>query len=1022
MHADSMGTRQTKWLAWQHNSIAACTGLVFFVMLGLAAWSGTATAASYPGIIESYEQLQKNLSGVSEDYISADINKQLQSMLASSQGAFEKGDYCSAIGYLEEFKQLLQEIRGRSNSEVVDQLYNEASRLRYDIRVQTGVQCDDNARTGQPAAMDFDARASGNSGLQGIVYFSEPLLQTIEMEGNVYTALHIPGTDSATGNPGYPHIPIYRRLFAVPHGAQVFLRYSVKNGELLNTLLFPSQLLPVDGYPPDPPDPNNIFADMPFELNKEAYQSDSPYPEAPAQLIDLGQVRDLRVFMLEVATGQYNPSAQELQLFDSVEVDAAFEGGDGNFATKASTHGFDPLSETITASLVNGSLVSRYIGEWEIKPIYMGEELLILTHPDFLAAANTLADWKRTKGFVTSVVEVNDGAGPGPDTNTAIDALIEDHYANNRIRPSYVLLMGDTPFIPTFYFTSVAGTPAWALGSSTIGSDWPYSLYPDYEFDYLPDMAVGRISVDTLDEANTVVDKIINYEKNPPDKYSFYYNAALAAQFECCREGAPLPGTAARTFTEVAEFTRAAIAGYGKTGERIYQRTGSQTPAYYFDGTPLPADIGPGSGFAWNGSTANITNAWNDGRFLVIHRDHGWSGGWSHPPYESANVDALTNGSLLPVLFSVNCASGWFDAETAAGGPLGFESLCERALRKADGGAVGVLGDSRNSPSWPNTALLKGFIDAIWPNALPAYGGSTRTRRLGDILNYGKYYMMTQVGVAGSGVAYGDAFDEIMMWHVIGDPTLEMWTHYPYLLTLPREFIIGLLENQLRVVYKCEGACITVFQNSGKASEKTPIARGVIKGGEALMPFLDAAPDPSGIFYLAITDPMAPPIELAGAASGDADGDGIPDSVEGVGDPDEDGIPNMEDTDSDGDGIPDATEGAGDWDGDNTPDYLDIDTDNDGIGDTLEGTGDPDQDGTPNYRDNDSDGDGKWDRGEGVGDIDNDQIMNFLDEDSDGDAIPDEVDETTPGVPLVIWPIAACMLLLVIVSWRKRAH
>jgi uncharacterized repeat protein (TIGR01451 family) len=60
-------------------------------------------------------------------------------------------------------------------------------------------------------------------------------------------------------------------------------------------------------------------------------------------------------------------------------------------------------------------------------------------------------------------------------------------------------------------------------------------------------------------------------------------------------------------------------------------------------------------------------------------------------------------------------------------------------------------------------------------------------------------------------------------------------------------------------------------------------------------------------------------------AQKDADGDGIPDSVEGTGDPDGDGIPNYLDTDSDGDGIPDADEGAGDRDGDGIPNFLSYD-------------------------------------------------------------------------------------------------
>ena len=46
--------------------------------------------------------------------------------------------------------------------------------------------------------------------------------------------------------------------------------------------------------------------------------------------------------------------------------------------------------------------------------------------------------------------------------------------------------------------------------------------------------------------------------------------------------------------------------------------------------------------------------------------------------------------------------------------------------------------------------------------------------------------------------------------------------------------------------------------------------------------------------------------------------------------------------DSDGDGIPDSVEGAGDPDGDGIPNYLDLDSNNNGIPDRVEAGGDPD--------------------------------------------------------------------------------
>jgi hypothetical protein len=303
--------------------------------------------------------------------------------------------------------------------------------------------------------------------------------------------------------------------------------------------------------------------------------------------------------------------------------------------------------------------------------------------------------------------------------------------------------------------------------------------------------------------------------------------------------------------------------------------------------------------------------------------------------------------------------------------------------------------------------LLKGFIDRVWPDALPSYGTNASSRRLGDILNHGKYYLLSQIGVPETtiGASLGDVYDELYMWHVLGDPMTEMWTHYPFMFVLPQSTIIGFIGSDLRIAYPVEGATITAFQTNDKA-EPIPVGRGTVQFGEAILPPVTDPADPGKPIQLKVTHPSAPPVEFEEYVWTDTDGDGIPDNTEGSADPDGDGIPNMEDTDSDGDGVLDETEGAGDQDGDGTPDFLDIDTDGDGIGDELEGTSDTDEDGVPNFRDTDSDGDGIPDSAEGVGDADGDQARNFVDPDADGDYIPDEVDMTTPGVPMAWWAIA----------------
>ncbi|WP_045859381.1 invasin domain 3-containing protein [Teredinibacter purpureus] len=109
---------------------------------------------------------------------------------------------------------------------------------------------------------------------------------------------------------------------------------------------------------------------------------------------------------------------------------------------------------------------------------------------------------------------------------------------------------------------------------------------------------------------------------------------------------------------------------------------------------------------------------------------------------------------------------------------------------------------------------------------------------------------------------------------------------------------------------------------------------------------------------------------------------------------DEDGTPDITDTDDDGDGIPNLTEGSDDTDGDGTPNSRDTDSDNDGIADSIEGTRDTDLDGTPDYLDNsrDEDADGIPDILEGTQDTDMDGIPNYRDIDSDNDGLLDAIE------------------------------
>ena len=875
-----------------HTDTTASNGVQYFYMAYAYDASGnyapgqqaTATPTSAQAdeeVLEQSAELKDDLDGVPDEVLAEEQKAALGDALTEADLLYRAGDPCAASETLrEDYMALVQEYREEaletakinpqpeppgSTLGVLTELYNRGRMLRWEILLTVAEKsdCPGAERVGIESDAVPEEQNSGILTASGI--FGEPIVRTSEEQygengkaiREVFTQVIIPGMDSLHGVPGVPGVPIFRRLIAAPRGSEPMIILQKENIEIAESILmnlYPAQESPVDQNDIDP-----AFANKPFFKNPDAYNTDAPYPPEPVRLTYVGDARDVQIFLLEIASGQYRPLSQRFDLYKGFNVDVQFQGGSGAFLTENTTGPFESATGVVASGVLNNLAVSKYI-ERGVTPRLTGEELLILTHPDFRTAADTLAAWKQEKGIITSVFDCGTGSGiTGRSTNTEIDTFIHNRYSTVAIRPSYILLFGDAEHIAPFYI----GT------GGNAGSDWPYAILGPIGVDMVPDFAVGRISVDNLTEANRVVQKIINYEKTPPVNANFYSRAAIAAQFQCCRTDVANHGTDQRTFIEVSEFARNVMVNAGKMVDRIYMETvsgsytGTTTPRRYYDGTLLPAAIGAGSGFAWNGTTANISAAINQGRFLVMHRDHGGIDGWEHPGFSTTNVNALTNGDLLPVIFSVNCSSGRWDTETSWNSNM--VSFSEAALRKNAGGAVGVICDTRDSPSWANSVLTQGFFDAIWPNAIPGFGDATAKRRLGDILNHGKMYMMSKVGVTvmGETIFNSDAVFNVYIWHCLGDPTLEIWTRNPNLTILPATIKYRLLISGINLEYAQDGAEITVLQYPPDLNEPVAVARGVVQGGVATLPFI-MPPHPLGDLLFSASMPNAVSRQIAG--------------------------------------------------------------------------------------------------------------------------------------------------------------
>jgi hypothetical protein len=545
--------------------------------------------------------------------------------------------------------------------------------------------------------------------------------------------------------PGQPNLPAIRKYVYVSKGKSANFEVVVGDSvEFTNYLVYPTQL----------PQPDTVGAKaLPFYRDEGVYSTDEWVPK---EMVTLGPVQIIRghaVQLLSICPFQYNPAKKILRVFPEINAHIRFNGQEIDIDSNLRSPVFDSF---IKGFVVNPGAFAE--GEPVRAEAYTGEDYLIITAPAFLTQANALAAHKTGLGISTGVVTTTD-TGP---SKAQIQAYIQSAYNTHSPAPTYVLLLGDVETIPTTYD-----------GTADTGTDLYYSTVDGA--DYLPDIFLGRIPVDTVSEAQTVVNKIINYETSPP---AFSPNAAVAAYFQDDNND----GYEDRRFVRTSEEVRDFLLGESYNVQRIYC-TNSTTPTNYNNGLygsgePLPAGLLK-PGFAWSGWSGDIDTAINGGVFLLMHRDHGMDRndyythtGWGDPYYVETHIAALTNGDLLPVVMSMNCQTGWFDGETDHHPTLNYESFCELFLRKSNGGAVGVFGASRTSYSGHNDFMAEGMIDCVWPNFLPTVANNSgASARMGPMLNHGKL-AMDQLW----GDPWGVRQLEYELFHVFGDPSLEMYT------------------------------------------------------------------------------------------------------------------------------------------------------------------------------------------------------------------------------------------------------
>jgi peptidase C25-like protein len=626
------------------------------------------------------------------------------------------------------------------------------------------------ATTPAPQAAGTPVLSVREADLRGFVVTFRPNLREAEvvLNGKAYDSLALLGS-VAPAPPGAPSVPFIARPFALPAGARATARIvSLTTTRRLNRWLRPTPPnWEDDGSPTDPP----VVEDPAY------YASAAPYPASLVTVRTGGPaLGGTRSGVLQLSAARFSPGSRTLDLVREMTVEVTF---DRAFAAR-------PVVSRLLDVAFADNYLNRAVIDGIRPPFIFGSpQLLIVTDTALKPAADRLAVWKEQKGIDTWVVTTAAIGSSAADIKAYIQSLYDAPLGSNL---AYVLFLGDVEIIPTNY----VGKSSDPVGSPpSLASDLPYAQL-DPSGDAHADVAYGRISVDTVGEADDVVDKILDYEKTPSFDTATYNSLLFAGYFQ---DDPVRDGTADRPYLDVLEEIRNVLLARGKTIDRFYDNSSlpdvAAGPLVFNDGTPLPPELLLANGFDWDASAADIQGAFNAGRGIVWHRDHGSRDGWSRPGFSISNLGGLTNGNVdpadeyedrLPVVFSINCSSGTFDQETNPVPPVPVrESFAEEILRQADGGAVAVIAASRASSTSRNQVLSRGLFDALWGEVLATFDPSMAwnplpsTLRLGDVLNYAKEWVLTTYPDPAD--AY--TIDQLEMYHLHGDPTLDVWTALP---------------------------------------------------------------------------------------------------------------------------------------------------------------------------------------------------------------------------------------------------
>jgi len=338
-----------------------------------------------------------------------------------------------------------------------------------------------------------------------------------------------------------------------------------------------------------------------------------------------------------------------------------------------------------------------------------GARYLIITHDDFYDAIQPLAEWKHRMGLRTKIVRTSQIG----TTTDAIRNYVINAYTTWPVQPEFLLLVGSPYHIPFYIFAS---------------SCYSDNYYTNMDYDIYNEILSGRLTVHNATETQTVVNKVLLYERTPYlQDSSWFINACLIANEDY---GVYPPiGNDSVYWNDVRHAKNHMLAN------------GYSTIDTLSDGLN-------------NNSTA-VIQAVNNGRGFVVYRGLAYNN-WSAP--FDVIPDQTANGAKLPIVLSITCGT----IGTGVTPATAEKWLLTGAPTYPRGGAgyFATTTAGIGSITFLRSAVCRGFFNAIFTEGKRTFGEACEGGRL-NVYNI-----------------YGSA-SEYRGFTTLGDPAMMIWTAIP---------------------------------------------------------------------------------------------------------------------------------------------------------------------------------------------------------------------------------------------------